>query len=273
MQVPETVRERMRKAGSGAAARKEGVAIAREMLALSARPGRRSVRHASARALRARARGRGRIPGSGMRARTRRLGGGIGLVLLAACRPHPSADAVSVAAEAGDAPDEGARPNVAPLLAPARCRPDQMAFAIQDGGAVDDLAIGDAISSGDGETVAVVRRTAAGRVAGVVLVPRDGGASRVVDLEPTLGDAPHRDWHRESRTSWRRSTRYPALAPGQVPRESSGSIRSRPTRSWLRSGPSRRSATTLSPLTSRGAKITGWSCGTRSRPPRVASCE
>jgi homocysteine S-methyltransferase len=37
MQVPEAVRERMRKAGSGALARKEGVAIAREMLA--------SVRH------------------------------------------------------------------------------------------------------------------------------------------------------------------------------------------------------------------------------------
>jgi len=34
MQVPESVRERMRKAGTGAAARKEGVAIAREMLAL-----------------------------------------------------------------------------------------------------------------------------------------------------------------------------------------------------------------------------------------------
>jgi len=33
MQVPDTVRERMRKAGSGPAARKEGVAIAREMLA------------------------------------------------------------------------------------------------------------------------------------------------------------------------------------------------------------------------------------------------
>jgi homocysteine S-methyltransferase len=33
MQVPEAVRERMRKAGSGASARKEGVAIAREMLA------------------------------------------------------------------------------------------------------------------------------------------------------------------------------------------------------------------------------------------------
>jgi len=32
MQVPEAVRERMRKAGSGAPARKEGVAIAREML-------------------------------------------------------------------------------------------------------------------------------------------------------------------------------------------------------------------------------------------------
>jgi homocysteine S-methyltransferase len=33
MQVPEGVRERMRKAGSGPQARKEGVAIAREMLA------------------------------------------------------------------------------------------------------------------------------------------------------------------------------------------------------------------------------------------------
>jgi homocysteine S-methyltransferase len=33
MQVPEAVRERMRKAGTGALARKEGVAIAREMLA------------------------------------------------------------------------------------------------------------------------------------------------------------------------------------------------------------------------------------------------
>ena len=32
MQVPEAVRERMRKAGTGAQARKEGVAIAREML-------------------------------------------------------------------------------------------------------------------------------------------------------------------------------------------------------------------------------------------------
>ena len=32
MQVPESVRERMRKAGSGAAGRKEGVAIARGML-------------------------------------------------------------------------------------------------------------------------------------------------------------------------------------------------------------------------------------------------
>jgi homocysteine S-methyltransferase len=32
MQVPEEIRERMRKAGSGPSARKEGVAIAREML-------------------------------------------------------------------------------------------------------------------------------------------------------------------------------------------------------------------------------------------------
>lgn len=44
MQIPEAVRERMRKAGSGAPARKEGVAIAREML--QAIQGRKGVRGA-----------------------------------------------------------------------------------------------------------------------------------------------------------------------------------------------------------------------------------
>src|SRR4029077_11026223 len=38
MQVPDAIRERMRRAGSGADARKEGVAIAREMLAAVGHP-------------------------------------------------------------------------------------------------------------------------------------------------------------------------------------------------------------------------------------------
>ena len=56
MQVPEAVRERMRKAGSGAAARKEGVAIAREMLAAVRRASqaRTSCRRSSATSWRSR---------------------------------------------------------------------------------------------------------------------------------------------------------------------------------------------------------------------------
>ena len=61
MQVPEAIRERMRKAGSGAPARKEGVAIAREMLGARPLPRRRRLHHAAARALRAGARGRRRL--------------------------------------------------------------------------------------------------------------------------------------------------------------------------------------------------------------------
>ena len=71
MQVPEAVRERMRKAGSGAAARKEGVAIAREMLAAVRVARRGGVRDAAARALRARARGGRRVPGVDERQRDR----------------------------------------------------------------------------------------------------------------------------------------------------------------------------------------------------------
>ena len=57
MQIPEAIRERMRKTPGGEAARKEGVEIAREMLfaVRDARPGR--VHHAAARPIRARARG------------------------------------------------------------------------------------------------------------------------------------------------------------------------------------------------------------------------
>ena len=76
MQVPERVRERMRKAGSGAAARKEGVAIAREMLAAVAARVAGAYIMPPLERLRARARGRRRVPGSRdeMKRRARRLG-------------------------------------------------------------------------------------------------------------------------------------------------------------------------------------------------------
>ena len=52
MRVPEPIRERMRKAGSGQKARGEGVAIAREMLARVKVARRRRVHHAAVRPLR-----------------------------------------------------------------------------------------------------------------------------------------------------------------------------------------------------------------------------
>jgi len=75
-------------------------------------------------------------------------------------------------------------------VASARCHPDQPGFAIDHDDSDDGLEIGDAIPDAAGAAVGIVRRTAAGRVAGVAVVPVDGGALRVVDLGPTLGDGP-----------------------------------------------------------------------------------
>jgi hypothetical protein len=86
--------------------------------------------------------------------------------------------------------EDASRLGEGPPVAPARCHPQQAAYSFDDGGAPDELAIGDAISNHGGEAVGIVRRMASARLSGVVLIPREGGAARVVDLGPTLGDAP-----------------------------------------------------------------------------------
>jgi len=119
-----------------------------------------------------------------MKARTPGLRGAVALCVLGACRPAPIAWV-----DAGSSPGDS-HPDTAPQWVAARCRPEQAVLSIDDGGALGDLEIGDAILQGDGQAVGVVHRTAAGRVAGVVLIPRGAGVPRVVDLAPTLGDAP-----------------------------------------------------------------------------------
>jgi hypothetical protein len=77
-----------------------------------------------------------------------------------------------------------------PAILPARCKATDVAFPLDDGRALDELEIGDAIAYGGGIAVEVVHKTAAGRVGAVALLPPDASAVRVRDLGPTLGDAP-----------------------------------------------------------------------------------
>ncbi len=103
-------------------------------------------------------------------------------------------------------------PDAEQAVAPARCRPTNVAMALDDGRGLDDLEIGDAVSYPGGYAVGLIRRTSAGRTAAVALLNRDlpvnrdlrgrleGGSPQapsardrdvtLVDLGPTLGDAP-----------------------------------------------------------------------------------
>jgi hypothetical protein len=114
--------------------------------------------------------------------------GGLVLAVVGACRsaPNPDSNATPDAGEAQDA----SRVADALAVAPARCHADQGAYSIDEGGALDELSIGDAITHHDAQAVGIVRRVGPGRIAGVVMIPPEGGAARVVDLGPTLGDAP-----------------------------------------------------------------------------------
>jgi hypothetical protein len=125
-----------------------------------------------------------------MSKRTLGVWGGVGLAAFGACRQPQTTETASVTIPASRTTAEGSRPDAGPAVVASRCRPQESVFAIDDGGALDDLEIGDAILHGDGEAVGVVHRTAAGRVAGVALVASNGTALRLVDLAPTLGDAP-----------------------------------------------------------------------------------
>ncbi len=78
-----------------------------------------------------------------------------------------------------------------PALVAARCQRTDTKFGFDAGSDLGDLEMGDAIATPGGYAVGLVHRTAAGRVAGVALLRPDPIAlTRVLDLGPTLGDAP-----------------------------------------------------------------------------------
>ncbi len=119
-----------------------------------------------------------------------------------ACR-RTSGESAGTVPEA--APEEVT--DAAQTLAKARCRPTEFATAVGAGNTEGDLEIGDAVPYPGGYAVGIVRPTPLGRTAAVALLGRDfvgsaeGGAPsgaslqslrtlRIVDLGPTLGDAP-----------------------------------------------------------------------------------
>ncbi len=105
---------------------------------------------------------------------------------IGACHRPPSPDVVA----AVDAATVSSTDAEAALLS-ARCRRTDVAFALDDGHGLADLEIGDGLAYPGGYAVGLVRRTGAGRVAAVALLGRDPiGLTRVVDLGPTMGDAP-----------------------------------------------------------------------------------
>ncbi|HXN32227.1 MAG TPA: hypothetical protein VN894_10210 [Polyangiaceae bacterium] len=72
----------------------------------------------------------------------------------------------------------------------ARCHTTERAVRLDDGPGLDDLDIGDGLAHAGGYAVGIVHRAAAGRVAAVALVNAAAAEARIVDLAPTLGDAP-----------------------------------------------------------------------------------
>jgi hypothetical protein len=109
---------------------------------------------------------------------------------LVACRKEPATsfgptpDASSEAL-AGDTP--ASRPSA--LLA-ARCHATAPGISLDDGGGFEDLDLGDAVAHGDGYAVGVIHRAPTGLVPAVVFVGRNVDDPKVVDLGPTVGDAP-----------------------------------------------------------------------------------
>jgi hypothetical protein len=74
---------------------------------------------------------------------------------------------------------------------PARCAKTDVAFAIDEGHGLADLEVGDAIAYPGGYAVGFVHRSGAGRVAAIAQLGSDPvGLTRVLELGPTMGDAP-----------------------------------------------------------------------------------
>jgi hypothetical protein len=112
----------------------------------------------------------------------------LGLLALVACRKGAAESTTS--AEAGPGSASAAASVAPPAVAPARCKASKAGVALVDAGGADDLEIGDAVAVADGWAVGIVYRVGSSRMAAIALLTPEATGMRVVDLAPTLGDAP-----------------------------------------------------------------------------------
>lgn len=111
----------------------------------------------------------------------------LGLLAVVAC--HKSAS-TSADAGAGTASAGEAGSTARPAVVPARCKATGAGVALVDAGGADDLEIGDAVAVADGWAVGIVHKVGGSRMAAVAFLGAEATGGRVVDLAPTLGDAP-----------------------------------------------------------------------------------
>lgn len=114
----------------------------------------------------------------------------LGVLALGACSKHAAETGGQADAGAAASPAVDAGSASAPVVLPARCHATATGVAlVGDGGAID-FEIGDAVPFADGWAVGIVHRVASSRMAAVALLGADATGARIVDLAPTLGDAP-----------------------------------------------------------------------------------
>ncbi|MDP9148783.1 MAG: hypothetical protein M3O36_02405 [Myxococcota bacterium] len=101
-------------------------------------------------------------------------------------------NALSTDASGGALAEQNAVSGASVGLLAARCRAAAMGGLSLDGAspATGGIEFGDATAYPGGYAVSFIHQTLAGRVAAVALLPPDAASARVVDLGPTLGDAP-----------------------------------------------------------------------------------
>ncbi len=117
----------------------------------------------------------------------------LGLLALLACRKGAAGSGASADAGAGTAATSAAS-SAPPAVVSARCKGAGAGAALVDAGGADELEMGDAVAferdGASGWAVGIVHRVASSRMAAIAFLAADATGMRILDLAPTLGDAP-----------------------------------------------------------------------------------
>jgi hypothetical protein len=111
------------------------------------------------------------------------------VLVVASCRKTPATGTGALPDASVDEPASDAVPRGTQEVLAARCHATKQGLSV-GGDGLDGLEVGDGLAYADGYAVGLVHHTPAGGFAAVALLSGDATGVRVVDLGPTLGDAP-----------------------------------------------------------------------------------